>query len=733
MVCRVCNILYTLFYSLFYALKKFFTAIKDKLVSIFPFLGKIKRCHCVDAVAYVILFLIMVFISGKTYQHMDQHEHRGAIEVTESEFHDGHGVPVYLDQGWAESDSLWFYNTTQGSGLLPYDFFLVLEQKDSTELFRSVANIDKYRYLPQQKTFFNPDALPVGFVKDTYQGKDYVGYTCAACHTGQVNYKGKAIRIDGGPSMADMPGFLYAMEAAMVQTQDEPEKRERFVKAVLELGSYDSEKEVLADLETWTRTIRQYNFVNHSDLEYGYARLDAFGRIYNRVLEHIINKKQARNVLMRVVDDKGNWLLTKEQVDLVLEDADETIIGNARFAKVIERLMSTEPGYPGLAVEQIKYVRDAIFNTPNAPVSYPFLWDVTHSDYVQWNGIANNAGAGPLGRNAGEVVGVFGILDWEAKEPGFFTSIPALVSGQKRGAIEIDFKSSIDLVNLERLEDHLKSLKSPVWPEDILGRIDRKKAARGELIYARYCQSCHQIIDRNNWDRLIVARMSSLENIGTDPAMAENSVNYLGNPGNFASTYQKETVGTLIAGDPAPVAQILTAATKGVVATPDADKNVIRRTLDWLYVLGMSFFDNDIKPSVKAGNYDPDTTAKPYRSLLAYKARSLNGIWATAPYLHNGSVPTLYDLLLPVKRKDDPEDGEYRPNEFMVGSREFDPVKVGFVTEGYDGFLFKTGKRGNFNTGHEYAAGKTAQLNGEVLPALNYDDRMDLLEFLKTL
>ena len=43
---------------------------------------------------------------------------------------------------------------------------------------------------------------------------------CAACHTGQVNYKGKAIRIDGGPSMADMPGFLHAMEEAMTQTRE---------------------------------------------------------------------------------------------------------------------------------------------------------------------------------------------------------------------------------------------------------------------------------------------------------------------------------------------------------------------------------------------------------------------------------------------------------------------------------------------------------------------------------
>ena len=49
-------------------------------------------------------------------------------------------------------------------------------------------------------------------MKATYKGKDYIGYTCAACHTGQVNYKSQAIRIDGGPAMADMVGFLEALQ-----------------------------------------------------------------------------------------------------------------------------------------------------------------------------------------------------------------------------------------------------------------------------------------------------------------------------------------------------------------------------------------------------------------------------------------------------------------------------------------------------------------------------------------
>jgi hypothetical protein len=103
---------------------------------------------------------------------------------------------------------------------------------------------------------------------------------------------------------------------------------------------------------------------------------------------------------------------------------------------------------------------------------------------------------------------------------------------------------------------------------------------------------------------------------------------------------------------------------------------------------------------------------------LGYKSRPLTGVWATAPYLHNGSVPTLYDLLLPPDR---------RPKSFYVGAREFDPVKVGYVTTaGAQTSLFRVTDEegqviiGNSNEGHDY------------LPASVSDaDRQALLEYLK--
>lgn len=702
---------------------------------------KNKKRTIIRSIVAVWLVLFVALLGGKAYQHLDQHESRGAIAVENGHFGESYPTPIYLDQGWDRSDSLWFYNTTQGSALLPYDFFLELELPavDSTEKLRDVATIDKYRYLPQDESFFNPDGLPLGFVKDTYKGADYVGYTCAACHTGQVNYtdektnKRYAIRIDGGPAMADMVGFLMELEASMDATLKNEIKLNRFVDNVLKRNNgYSDRDDVIKDLEKWTLTMKQYNMVNESDVEYGYARLDAFGRIFNRVLQHVLNKEQAKRALLLAHDENGERILTEAEVELVLKDiTDPTVIGNEQFALVLRNLMSTEPGYPGLDKDELTVLKDVFFNIPNAPVSYPFMWDITHSDYVQWNGLANNASVGPLGRNVGEVIGVFGILDWKAKDPGF--SISAKLSGQSKNKPQIDFQSSIRHTNLRRLENQLKTLKSPEWPVEIFGELDEEKVKRGELIYAEYCQSCHEIIDRNNWDRIVIANMSNLDSVGTDRKMAENSVNYTGKSGNFKYTYQATDVGTIVLGEEAPVAALLTAATKGVVGTPEADKLFIRRWLDWLYNLASSFFENEIKASVKAGDYYPDTTAKPFNSLLSYKARSLNGIWATAPYLHNGSVPSLYDLLLPAKC--DPENGvvECRPATFEVGSREFDKVKVGLKYEGYGGTVFDTSVEGNFNIGHEYAAGNTAQPNGEVLKPLNKQQRYDLLEFLKTL
>ena len=70
--------------------------------------------------------------------------------------------------------------------------------------------------------------------------------------------------------------------------------------------------------------------------------------------------------------------------------------------------------------------------------------------------------------------------------------------------------------------------------------------------------------------------------------------------------------------------------------------------------------------------------------IAAYKPRPLAGMWATAPFLHNGSVPTVYDLLSPVKD---------RPPTFRVGSREYDTEKLGLKQPDSGFWVFDTSKR----------------------------------------
>jgi len=98
-----------------------------------------------------------------------------------------------------------------------------------------------------------------------------------------------------------------------------------------------------------------------------------------------------------------------------------------------------------------------------------------------------------------------------------------------------------------------------------------------------------------------------------------------------------------------------------------------------------------------------------------YASPVLDGIWLRAPYLHNGSVPTLRDLLKPVAQ---------RTKVFYRGYDVYDPHDVGFISSGPEaervGFRLNVDERGNGNQGHEYGAD------------LSESSRDDLLEYLKT-
>jgi mono/diheme cytochrome c family protein len=330
------------------------------------------------------------------------------------------------------------------------------------------------------------------------------------------------------------------------------------------------------------------------------------------------------------------------------------------FSILYNEMLGTIPGLP------------ANYRTPAAPVSYPFLWLAPQLDWVQWNGSVQN----PIARNLGEVVAVFG-------------RTKLVANGGK-----LDFDASMKTANLYKLEQLVSRLRPPAWPEEVLGKIDAEKAKRGAAIYAREkCASCHfekapyPLTEPNAaGKRYVRTTQTPLKDVGTDPRMASDFVNRAAKTGKFAP---------LVGGRAeAPAPEVFFYAL-GALTGSDLDK----------------FKLTPAELGAYNGYRSPVLPGKDY--LLGYKTGPLAGTWATAPYLHNGSVPTLYQLLLPPAR---------RPKTFRVGSREFDPKEVGHR---YDaaagGFEFDTSLPGNGNSGHDYGTGVTDA------------DRWDLVEYLKTL
>jgi mono/diheme cytochrome c family protein len=102
--------------------------------------------------------------------------------------------------------------------------------------------------------------------------------------------------------------------------------------------------------------------------------------------------------------------------------------------------------------------------------------------------------------------------------------------------------------------------------------------------------------------------------------------------------------------------------------------------------------------------------AEGLRSTGRYYAPSLAGVWARSPYLHNGSVRTITDLLTPP---------ENRPAAFHRGSTTYDTANLGFIDEG--NYILDTQSPGNSSSGHDYGT--------RLAPA----QKRDLIEYLKSL
>ena len=574
-------------------------------------------------------------------------------------------IETVNSQGWTAKQQSDWYEGTQGSRLMPWTWMQALEQAKSAQPFLADDHMASFRFLP--RTTSTNLRLPIGFALDRqasagfaltgftwYEGQNvtdgkkaepWIGMNCSACHTAELNHNGKAYRVDGGPSLVDFQSFVESVDAALTATHDDAAKWERFAAKVLQGKDTPANrtklKAALKQLVDWEKEVER---MNSAPIRYGYARLDAFGHIYNKV---------------------------------------SLIVG-------------AENPTP---------------NPADAPVSYPFIWDIYRQDFLQYNGIAAtsrlNLGDGKfldygaLGRNAGEVIGVFGDVKVE------------------RGGTLKGFPNLIQVESLNSLEDTLRKLKPLPWPAQI-GAIDEAKRAQGEALYARQCAECHKIEPTDTDAIYKVGFQKQIRNgvNNTDPSMACNAITFQSATGNL----QGRPVGYLPSskdpekfGEQGHLSDMLTATVKGalIAKVEQIAETTLRIFLD--IQRPPKVVDPDLELVFDNWPERLDTCFEDTSGLFRYKSRPLDGVWATAPFLHNGSVPTLYDLLLPPAQ---------RPKTFRVGTREFDPVRVGYRTDEApdNGFVFDTSKRGNWNVGHDYGAAR-----------LTDEQRWALVEYMKTL
>ena len=172
---------------------------------------------------------------------------------------------VYLDQGWSQADREEFYWAPQGSALISTDIYLALIDPISNLPINDPRFTQHFGFLSENyKSNKNPYNMPVGLASSTikegpFKGT-YMGVTCAACHTNQVSYQGKTIRIDGGNSThIRIEPWLQRLSTALDTVQNNPKKFKQLL-AKINTKKTVSEADVKARLAVDAEYLRSWVF-----------------------------------------------------------------------------------------------------------------------------------------------------------------------------------------------------------------------------------------------------------------------------------------------------------------------------------------------------------------------------------------------------------------------------------------------------------------------------------------
>jgi hypothetical protein len=401
-------------------------------------------------------------------------------------------------------------------------------------------------------------------------------------------------------------------------------------------------------------------------------------RFWNRVREIRKARRAANDGVDPAAPDESLfrriWHLVTQNRDLL-----EAQVGNLKRLPILQNeiALGDEEGYGrldafGIGRDELTGGVPGNMLPPDAPVSLPHIWGLAYTGWIQWGANTNSV----MERNIGQALGVGAIFDK-------------------------NYRSTVKIENLHAMEDFAYKIQPPDWPE-FFPAIDRAKAARGEQLFKGWCAGCHETWPPSK-TLMRSYNMKALAEVGTDPLTAIG--------------FERPVM--LKDGTVTPFALAASTIIKNVKATAYVEANLTPADIAKLEQRQIRFgpeWDPVFRPTLLDSEDWPDSKGK-----KVYRSKTLVGIWATPPFLHNGSVPTLWDLLHYSKD---------RPVTFTTGQREYDPVKLGLQTDpskytlavGLDPFTFDTRRAGNWNTGHEW----------DFYKDLDDEKRYAIIEYLKT-
>jgi len=617
----------------------------------------------------------------------------GGVPAPRAELPSVHRLP----QGWNDGVANRFHRQSQGTKIMPLEWLLALEQPVFTPFpvgrFAAREYVARFGFVYEndQPAPGLPD-LPIGWaIEENYLAKydippvetptRMVGLSCAACHTNRIDIQRpdghvKGVLIEGGSAMIDLGSFEQAVGKALGYTWLLPMRFGRFARNVLGVDVPDDDprkqklrKDLTAAMTVVTKLAGEE--LKYGRLAGGFSRTDALARIGNRVFGEI---------------------------------SDENLINM------------------------------------DAPVNFPHLWDTPWLDWVQFDASVRT----PMTRNIGEALGTGAVINLKDPQLGLYDST-VNVEGLHWMEDQLGGENPFEGLQPPRWDDMVQAVFGGPAGEQSDFALKPELVRGGEILYAQHCQFCHlpprpllkadfakgtfthfTEPDPESGKRFLKVKVVDLSVIGTDPNQATNffrrhavapepkvkqrSADQYGS-GWYGSDWVK-------AGYPGEGwSATISGATGLFQITSFVRRNKYQE-------LGLLVPPDTPEPARKKGNDDPvrkrrrieydryrdvaedldfgdDAAILSGRNMdqfivanLGYKARPLDGIWATPPYLHNSSVPNLDQMLVPAAR---------RATRFYLGSTRFDPKHVGYETHQIPGaFEMDTTKPGNRNTGHEF-------------------------------